>query len=272
MKRKMAIALAMLAAASVQAEVPVELLQGGAAGASSPPAQPSDVANDYGTPRFWASVDSFAMAPETSGFITNRSSSSGLYCSGASTHSRAVGQLQIPHGVHFDLFRAWGFDNSAANDLNVKVQSACLPDYSGALTTVTPLGTVTSSGSSGGWSDSAVVPGDVTVDNQSCTYQVIVQLGPNSATCDTSLFFYKVRAQWFRRTPPAPATASFNDVPTTDPFFQVIEALSRTGITAGCGGGNFCPAAPVSRAAMAAFLARALGLPLNEPIVDPANP
>src|SRR5262245_65794160 len=59
---------------------------------------------------------------------------------------------------------------------------------------------------------------------------------------------------------PAPATATFNDVPTNHPFFQYIEALAASGITGGCGGGNFCPNNPVTRGQMAAFLAKALGL------------
>jgi S-layer homology domain len=49
-------------------------------------------------------------------------------------------------------------------------------------------------------------------------------------------------------------------VPTTDPAFQFIEALVASGITAGCGSGNYCPDAPLTRRQMAVFLAKALGL------------
>jgi len=59
---------------------------------------------------------------------------------------------------------------------------------------------------------------------------------------------------------PAPPLADFNDVPTTHPFFQFIEALYASGITAGCGGGNYCPDSPLTRGQMAVFLAKALGL------------
>ena len=59
---------------------------------------------------------------------------------------------------------------------------------------------------------------------------------------------------------PAPATATFGDVPTTHLYFRAIEALAASGITAGCGSGNFCPSQNVTRGEMAAFLARALGL------------
>jgi len=59
---------------------------------------------------------------------------------------------------------------------------------------------------------------------------------------------------------PAPATATFGDVPTSHPFFRYVEALAAAGITGGCGGGNFCPDAPLTRGQMAVFLSKALGL------------
>ena len=60
---------------------------------------------------------------------------------------------------------------------------------------------------------------------------------------------------------PAPATATFpNDVPTTHPYFQFVEALADSGITGGCGTDSYCPDNPVTRGQMAVFLAAALGL------------
>lgn len=59
---------------------------------------------------------------------------------------------------------------------------------------------------------------------------------------------------------PAPVVASFTDVPPDHPFFRVIEALKAAGITSGCTATEYCPDAPLTRAAVAAFLARALGL------------
>ena len=59
---------------------------------------------------------------------------------------------------------------------------------------------------------------------------------------------------------PAPVTPSFADVPKTDAAYQFIEAVYASGITAGCGGGKFCPDAPLTRRQMAVFLAKALGL------------
>jgi hypothetical protein len=51
--------------------------------------------------------------------------------------------------------------------------------------------------------------------------------------------------------------ADFLDVPSTHMFHDAVERLFRSGVTAGCGGGNFCPDNPVTRAQMAAFLLRA---------------
>jgi hypothetical protein len=65
---------------------------------------------------------------------------------------------------------------------------------------------------------------------------------------------------WNRQLSPAPGTASFGDVPLGYWAFQHVEALVDSGVTAGCGGGNFCPDDPITRAEMAVFLAKALGL------------
>ena len=50
------------------------------------------------------------------------------------------------------------------------------------------------------------------------------------------------------------------DVPVGSPLHQFVEALFAAGITGGCGGGNYCPNAPITRGQMAVFLAVALGL------------
>jgi S-layer family protein len=70
----------------------------------------------------------------------------------------------------------------------------------------------------------------------------------------TARVYYKLQVS------PPPGTATFADVPTTHLFFQYIEALAVAGTTSGCGGGNFCPDAAVTRGQMAVFLAKALGL------------
>jgi hypothetical protein len=56
-----------------------------------------------------------------------------------------------------------------------------------------------------------------------------------------------------------PGQEMFNDVPASSPFCPFIEELVRRGITGGCGGGNYCPNNPVTRAQMAAFLVKVNG-------------
>jgi len=63
-------------------------------------------------------------------------------------------------------------------------------------------------------------------------------------------------------SPPAVgATTGFGDVPLDASYAAWVKQLAAEGITAGCGGGNFCPLQNVNRAQMATFLVRAFGLP-----------
>jgi len=84
-------------------------------------------------------------------------------------------------------------------------------------------------------------------------YYVFGSIGKNSALGG-------VRITWHRQVSPAPTTAHFGDVPVGAFGFAQIEALFASGITGGCGGGNYCPNGSVTRAQMAVFLAEALGL------------
>jgi len=59
---------------------------------------------------------------------------------------------------------------------------------------------------------------------------------------------------------PLAATGQFNDVPVSDPFAPWIEQLANDNITGGCGGGNYCPNNPVTRAQMAIFMVKAFDL------------
>jgi len=90
--------------------------------------------------------------------------------------------------------------------------------------------------------------------------QYIVGIAINNPTAGIS--FKGVDVRWHRQVSPAPATASFNDVPTSDPAFQFIEAFNAAGITAGCSAAPplYCPDATVTRRQMAVFFAKALGL------------
>jgi hypothetical protein len=60
---------------------------------------------------------------------------------------------------------------------------------------------------------------------------------------------------------PPPADGLFGDVPVSDPLAPWIEQLAAEGITAGCGGGNFCPDSVNTRGQMAVFLGKTFALP-----------
>jgi hypothetical protein len=94
------------------------------------------------------------------------------------------------------------------------------------------------------------------VDTQASDYRVYA--GTTSADSTTAIA--AVRVYYHLQVSAAPGSATFNDVPTNHPFFQYVEALASSGITAGCGGGNFCPDTPLTRGQMAVFLSKALGL------------
>ena len=65
-----------------------------------------------------------------------------------------------------------------------------------------------------------------------------------------------------RYKPPAVgAGTGFGDVPPTYWAAAFIKQLVTEGITAGCGNGNYCPEAPVTRAQMAVLLVRTFSLP-----------
>jgi surface protein len=58
--------------------------------------------------------------------------------------------------------------------------------------------------------------------------------------------------------PPDATGTVFTDVPADSFAAAWIEQLAAEGITGGCGGGKFCPNAPVTRAQMAVFLVKAM--------------
>lgn len=99
-------------------------------------------------------------------------------------------------------------------------------------------------------------PLNVTVQNAAASYPLIATLNDNTI----SVQFRAVRIRYMLQVSPAPGTASFGDVPVGSPLHRFVEALVASGITSGCGGGNYCPDAPLTRGQMAVFLAAALGL------------
>ena len=82
---------------------------------------------------------------------------------------------------------------------------------------------------------------------------------PLSAVTRDQMAVFLLKAKYGTTyTPPAVgASTGFNDVPTGHWAAAWIKQLAAEGITAGCGGGNYCPTQPVTREQMAVFLLRA---------------
>jgi hypothetical protein len=97
-----------------------------------------------------------------------------------------------------------------------------------------------------------------TIDNVNNSYYVRVFIFGNS----NATRFQAVRIFYNLQVSPAPATATFTDVPTSDGAFKFIEALVAAGITAGCNASPpmYCPDDFVTRRQMAIFISKALGL------------
>jgi hypothetical protein len=86
---------------------------------------------------------------------------------------------------------------------------------------------------------------------------------PGAAVSREQMAVFVLRTLDPALTPPACAPPnSFNDVPETSAFCRWIEELARRGVVSGCGGGNYCPTAAVTREQMAVFLTGTFGLTL----------
>ncbi len=79
---------------------------------------------------------------------------------------------------------------------------------------------------------------------------------PRQTVTRAQMAVFLLRARHGGGYSPPPATGVFGDV---DPGYWAaawIEQLAAEGVTSGCGGGDFCPTALVTRAQMAVFLSR----------------
>ncbi len=178
------------------------------------------------------------------GFLLHATSGSGVF--------DAVAHL--PSGALLTYFELDYCDsNSGSNHVNVSLQDCpTIGDCPGGVGLSTLISTA-----NGCSSISADISGlNYTVDN--ATHRLFLLLGTpsldNTNEVSGVILGYKLQVS------PAPGSPTFNDVPASHPFFQYIEALAASGITGGCGSGNYCPNNPVTRGQMAVFLAKALGL------------
>jgi hypothetical protein len=83
---------------------------------------------------------------------------------------------------------------------------------------------------------------------------------PNNVVTRAQMAVFLLRAKYGSGYSPPPAQGIFDDVDLSYWAVDWIEQLAAEGITSGCGGGNFCPDQPATRAQMAVFLVRTFGL------------
>ncbi|MCX7896166.1 MAG: S-layer homology domain-containing protein, partial [Thermoanaerobaculum sp.] len=85
---------------------------------------------------------------------------------------------------------------------------------------------------------------------------------PETSVTRAQMAVFLLKAKYGSSYVPPPCTGIFSDVPCPGHWAAAwIEALAAEGITSGCGGGQYCPQNPVTRAQMAVFLVRAFSLP-----------
>lgn len=191
----------------------------------------------------------------TGGYYSNE-------CDNGTSSGTYYAPFQLPEGARITNVYVHFFDNDAAGAFTHQM-------YRGETTW------------NGGGTPSATSVSPVLASTDSADYQMVQSNPSSTVVYDTydqttqrhSSYYLRVnmshsntvryRGTWIlysRQIAPAPATASFTDVPTTHPFFNEVQQLVKSGVTFGCGGGNYCPDAAVTRGQMAAFLSRALGL------------
>ena len=167
-----------------------------------------------------------------------------------------LGAVKLPTGAVVQRVELEACDTSTTGAINFSMgKITSPPDGSGPGDFVS--GT-TGTTAAPGCALFSVTPGSpVTIQNASFTYYLFFLF---AGDFNTALQVQAMRVYYRLQVSPAPASATFADVPTTHLFFQYVEALAAAGITSGCGGGNFCPDAAVTRGQMAVFLSKALGL------------
>jgi S-layer homology domain len=108
----------------------------------------------------------------------------------------------------------------------------------------------------------SVAPAEATVDNESYHYAFLMFLRRSVGDPSEEHRLIRVRIRYVRQVSPGPFFPSFDDVPSSHPYYKHIEALLASGITSGCQVAPplYCPGAFITRGEMAVFLAKALGL------------
>jgi hypothetical protein len=178
------------------------------------------------------------------------------FCSGAGCTLAA--SLFLPAGALVTSIQLDACDTNAAGGVTARLIRLPAREMAPGATLAS-----TSTGLPGAMPGCAFFPKSLTspeaIDNDDNVYNLEVVI---TGTSDASIRFSAVRVFYQLQVSPAPAAATFADVPTSHAFFKFIEALAAAGITGGCNASPplYCPDDPVTRGQMAVFISRALGL------------
>jgi hypothetical protein len=211
-------------------------------------------AEGFGRGSLYFTVSALSFLPHSSSFTWQSMHGYDMYRTDAGpSGSFAQYQLMLETGVLLKSVWINGYDYDVTENLYAAMLEVCQP-LLGGEPTVTSLDSGTTSGS-GGYNAILLEFADRTVKSD-CMYLIRVRFD----VANSNIGLQSALVHWSRQIAPAPATATFDDVPTSHQMFAEIEALAASGITAGCDANNYCPTNYVTRAQMAAFFARALGL------------
>jgi hypothetical protein len=191
--------------------------------------------------------------------------SQGSWCAGATdAECLAYAQILAPEGAVLVQLDLWTYDVSPDSDLHYSILAYC---EGGQENDVLDSGDLVFE--DGDFHYAVTYTPGQPVNNSACGYLLRVKFTDGGEPPrGNAIRLRKARLTWARQVSPAPPSATFADVPTDHPFFQFVEALVRSGITAGCGLDSYCPDAPVTRGQMAVFLAKALGLQWPVPLSE----
>jgi hypothetical protein len=229
----------------------------GSPGARAFPSNPSD----FGTQTNILQIPAAAFQPTGSGVAYTADPSTGGYIS---MNNNVTGDLfwapvTLPAGAEINQLGLY-VNDSLNNACNI---TATLRGYSGTSSPGhTDIVSITTVGFGTGPYYFFSNPITHTVNNDVVSgggYQYVVVI---STTSPPMMDFKAADIRWHRKVSPAPGTATFTDVPTSDFGFQYVEAFNAAGITVGCNSSPpmFCPDRNVTRREMAVFFAKALGL------------
>ena len=168
--------------------------------------------------------------------------------------------LTLPHGARITAIECVVRDSSATGDIFISLQRSTFDASTNTTPSSVSLAAVQTTDSSGLQTLSATLAVPETVRHRDGNLRNIYLLFVVIQDVVANVGLRDCTITWNRQVSPPPAVATFADVPVGHPQRAFVEALAAAGITGGCGGGNFCPDAALTRGQMAVFLAAALGL------------